>query len=127
ATARFPAATQLDAEYRVLRQVGWLRALIDTVHRAMKADPKRTGGYASLASIYGNLEEPDSVLVYVRKGLSARASRREMSASMQSLIGGLIRHAEIQDAPDVWEKSLPIAFDVDSLLSASETKYLVAL
>ena len=93
----------------------------------MKADRKWTGGYATLASIYGELEEPDSVLFYIRRGRAAGASRQELATSMRSLIGGLIRYAEIQEASDAWEKSLPIAFDVDSLLSEPESRYLVAL
>ena len=50
-----------------------------------------------------------------------------MAGAMRSHIGGLIRRAEIQGAPEVWETTLPNAFAVDSALSAPETKYLVAL
>lgn len=127
ATGQFPAAAQFSAEYGVLRQVGRLRAAIDTVHRAMKADPRRTGGYASLVSIYGNLEQPDSAFVYIRKGLAAHAPRQEMATALRSLVGALLRHAQIDDALDVWEATLPIAFAADSVLSTPDTKYLVAL
>lgn len=127
ATGQFPTTSQFTAEYSILRQVGRLRALVDTVHRAMKADPRRTGGYASLASIYGNLEQPDSAFAYIQKGLAAHSPRPEMATALRSLIGALLRHAQIADAPDVWEATLPVAFAADSVLSTPETKHLVAL
>jgi tetratricopeptide (TPR) repeat protein len=127
ATGQFPASAQFSAEYGILRQVGRLRAAIDTVHRAMKADPRRTGGYASLVSIYGNLEQPDSAFAYIHKGLAAHAPRQELAMALRSLVGALLRHAQIVDAPDVWEATLPIAFAADSVLSTPDTKYLVAL
>lgn len=127
ATTQFPTTSQFSAEYSILRQVGRLHALIDTVHRAMKADPRRTGGFASLASIYGNLEEPDSAFAYVKKGLAAHASRTEMATALQSLIGSLLRHAQINDAPDTWERTLPVALTADSVLTTPESKHLVAL
>ena len=78
-------------------------------------------------SIYGSLNEPDSAFAYIRKGLAAHAPRQEMAASLRSLIGALLRHAQILDVPDVWDATLPVAVAADSVLSTSETKHLVAL
>jgi hypothetical protein len=127
ATARFPAAASMAAELAVLRQVARLRALIDTVRRAMKADPARIDGYASLTSIYGSLGQSDSAIAYARVALQHGVSRASLGPSLRSLVGSLLRRAQLQSAPDVWEETLTVASAVDSTLSTSETKYLVAI
>ncbi len=119
--------SQFAAEDRLLRQMGRLRALIDTVHRAMKANPGRTGGFASLASIYGSLEQPDSTFTYIRKGLAAHVPRQEMATALGSLIRATSLHAQIVDAPDGWEAALQVAVAADAALSTPETKHFIAL
>jgi hypothetical protein len=127
AATKFPADAQLAAEYNVLRQMGRMRSLIDSLHRAMRADPSLTLGYASLASIYGNLRQPDSTLAYIRRGLAHGVPRQTMADALRSLIGALLREAQISDGPDTWEQTTPVALDIDSVLSTPESKYLVAL
>jgi hypothetical protein len=127
ATAKFPTGSQLATELKVLREVPRLRSLTDSVRRAMRADPSLTLGYASLVSIYGSLDEPDSTLAFLRRGLAHGVPRKTMATSLQSLIGALLREAQISDAPDIWERTLPVAIDIDSAMSTPETKHLVAL
>jgi hypothetical protein len=114
-------------ELTVLNQVPRFRALIDSVQRAMKADPSLKEGYATLVSIFGNLDQPDSTLMYLRKGLARGLPRQTMATSLRSLIGALLREAQINDGLEIWEKTVPIAFDIDSAMSTPETKYLLAL
>ena len=127
AATRFPAATQIVAEYRILGQVPRLRALLDTVYRAMKKDRTLIEGYASLASIYGNLNQPDSALAYTRLALARGVKRPIVAGALESLIGVRLRRAQLLSAADVWTETLPLAVSIDSTLSTPASKYLVAL
>jgi hypothetical protein len=127
AARKYPQASSIVAEYEVQRQVRRLRALIDTTHRIMRANPSRIAGYASLASIYGNLDMPDSALAYTRIALSRGVPPTDVAASLQSLVGVTMRKAQLLDARDIWSATLPLARRIDSTLSTNASKHLVAL
>ena len=127
AASRFPRSKTLAPEYEVWRQLPRLRALIDTVHRIMKKDPRLTVGLVNLSSIYGNLDQPDSAIAYARLALRAGVGREPVAKALESLIGVRMRRAKILDTPERWESTLPVAIAVDSILSTAASKYLVAL
>lgn len=127
AARKFPNATSIVADYNIQRQIPRLIALIDSTHQIMRLDPRRTGGYATLASIYGNLDMPDSALAYTRKALAAGVPRSDVAPSLQSLIGVVMRKAQLVDTPDLWDKTLPIAHQIDETLSTDASKHLLAL
>jgi hypothetical protein len=126
-SAKFPDAAYLKSEYDLIRQIPRMRALIDSVHRAMADDPRKTGGFTALASIYGNLGQTDSALAYIKRGRAAGVPKPELAGALRSMIGGVLRRAQLQDSPEEWEAALPMAFDVDSAYSSNETKYFVAV
>lgn len=127
AAERYPRANLFAPEYEVWRQLGRLRALVDSVHRRMKQDPRVVGGYASLASIYGSLDRPDSAIAYTKLALNHGVSRPLVEPALGSLIGVRLRRAQILGSPAVWRATLPVARAADSALSTPSSKYLVAI
>lgn len=127
ASAKFPAETQIAAAYRVLLQVPRLRALVDTVQRVIRKDPSMIDGYLSLTSIHGSLNQSDSALHYATVALRRRIPRSDVGKSMESLIGATLRNAQLLIDPDVWRATLTVALTIDSTLSTSASKYLIAL
>lgn len=127
AAERYPRSNLFAAEYEIWRQFKRLRALVDSVHLRMKQDPRVVGGYASLASIYGSLDRPDSAIAYTKLALKHGVSRPIIEPSLGSLIGVRLRRAQIVASPAVWRATLPVARAADSALSMPTSKYLVAL
>jgi Arc/MetJ family transcription regulator len=127
AAARFPRSRTFAPEYQVWRQIPRLRALIDTVHRAMKKDPTLTVGLVNLSSIYGNLDRPDSAIAYAKRALKARVSKDAVGKALESLIGVRMRRAQILGVPEAWTATLPVALAIDSTLSTPASKYFIAL
>jgi hypothetical protein len=124
---RFPQYAAFGADLRIFEQIPRLRALIDSVHRAMAKDRSLIEGYASLASIYGNLNQLDSALAYTRLGLRRGLRPAVVGPAHESIIGVTLRRAQVLDAPDAWIETLPRARAIDSAYSTPASKYLVAL
>jgi hypothetical protein len=124
---RFGKDRPFGAELAIFEQLPRLHALPDTVHRRLQADKTLTIGYSNLASIYGNLDMPDSALAYTRQALRHGVERGVVATAVESLIGTTLRHAQFMSAPDVWEATLPRAEKIDSTLSTPASKYLLAL
>jgi hypothetical protein len=127
AARKFPNAQSIVADYNIQRQIPRLRALIDSTHQILRLAPSRTGGYATLASIYGNLDMPDSALYYTRRALQAGVPRNDVAPSLQSLIGVTMRKAQLLDDFQTWDRTLPLAVRIDSTLPTDASKHLLAL
>ena len=127
AVRRYPNSATLVAENNIMRQLARLYRLPDSVHQILRFDPSRSGGYATLASIYGNLDRADSALYFTRLALARGVPRGDVAPSLQSLIGVALRKAQLLDAPDIWEETLPLARTIDSTLSTDASKHLFAL
>jgi hypothetical protein len=127
AAKKFPRTASIVADYNIQRQVPRLRALIDSTHRILRLDPRRTGAYATLASIYGNLDVPDSAIAYTKLALRRGVPRKDVAPSLQSLIGVVLRKAQLLDAPDIWTETLPTARAIDAALTTDASKHLLAL
>jgi hypothetical protein len=127
AARKYPNAQAIVADYNIQRQVPRLRALIDSTQQILRLYPNRTGGYATLASIYGNLDVPDSAIHYTRRALQAGVPRTDVAPSLQSLIGVTMRKAQLLDDPEVWLRTLPLAARIDSTLPTDASKHLLAL
>ena len=127
AARKYPNAQSIVADYNIQRQLPRLHALIDTTQQILRLYPSRTGGYATLASIYGNLDVPDSALHYTRRALQAGVPRSDVVPSLQSLIGVTMRKAQLLDDPQLWLRTLPLAAQIDSTLPTDASKHLLAL
>jgi hypothetical protein len=127
AARKFPTASSIVADYNIQRQIPRLHALIDSSHQVLRLDPRRIERYATLASVYGNLDIPDSAMHYTRRALQAGVPRNEVAPSLQSLIGVVMRKAQLLDSPDIWTSTLPVAREIDATLSTDASKHLVAL
>ena len=127
AARRFPSTGSITGDYEIQRQIPRLRALIDSTHQILRLAPQQTGGYAKLASIYGNLDNGDSALYYTRRALQAGVARNDVAPSLQSWIGVVMRKAQLLDAPDVWETTLAQARQIDETLPTDASKHLLAL
>jgi tetratricopeptide (TPR) repeat protein len=127
AAKKYPSAQSIVADYNIQRQIPRLRALIDSTQQILRLAPSRTAAYATLASIYGNLDVPDSALHYTRRALQAGLSRNEVAPSLQSLIGVTMRKAQLIDDPQLWLRTLTVAARIDSALSTDASKHLLAL
>jgi hypothetical protein len=127
ATRRYPSSASLVADYNILRQLKRLYGLPDSVYRILRLDPSRSDLYATLASIYGNLDRPDSAIHFTRLALQKGVNRQAAANSLQSLVGVTLRKAQLLNAPDVWEATLPVARSIDSVLSTDQSKHLYAL
>ena len=127
AVNRYPNSATLVAENNIMRQLTRLHRLPDSVHQILRLDPNRTGGYATLASIYGNLDRPDSALYFTRLALTRGVPGSDVAPSLQSLVGVTLRKAQLLDAPDVWEATMPLARRIDSTLSTDASKHLFGL
>lgn len=127
AVRRYPNAASLVAENNVMRQLARLHRLPDSVYQILRFDPSRVGGYATLASVYGNLDRPDSALYFTRLALARGVPRSDVAPSLQSLIGVTLRKAQLLDSPAGWEEALPLAKTIDSTLSTDASKHLFAL
>ncbi|HEY6219501.1 MAG TPA: hypothetical protein VIV65_05565 [Gemmatimonadaceae bacterium] len=127
AATRFPDKPNFKVEYDLLRQVPRLRALIDTVRKVVRSDPTKTGGYASLASIYGQLGETDSALAWIARGRRAKTPPADLAGAVASIVNSVTRRAELQRSIEQWEAALSIAFDLDSAYTMDATKYFVAV
>jgi tetratricopeptide (TPR) repeat protein len=127
AARKYPQAQSIVADYNIQRQIPRLHAMIDSMHQILRLAPSRTGAYATLASIYGNLDVPDSAIAYTKKALAAGVPRNDVAPSLQSLIGVVMRKAQLLDSPDTWQSTLPLARAIDSALSTDASKHLLAL
>jgi tetratricopeptide (TPR) repeat protein len=127
AARRFPTTGSITADYDIQRQIPRLRALIDTTHQILRLAPQQTGGYATLASIYGNLDVGDSAIYYTRRALQAGVPRNDVAPSLQSWIGVIMRKAQLLDAPDVWDSTLAQARRIDETLPTDASKHLLGL
>lgn len=127
AARKFPSAQAIVADYNIQRQIPRLRALIDSSHQVLRLDPRRIERYATLASVFGNLDMPDSAIFYTRRALQAGVPRNEVAPSLQSLIGVTMRKAQLLDDYQTWDRTLPIAVRIDSTLSTDASKHLLAL
>jgi hypothetical protein len=127
ANASYRYSRRFTPEYDVWRQLPRLRALIDSVHRRLNADPTLVVGYVNLSSIYGNLDRPDSAIAFAKLALKKGVGREAVGKALESLIGVRMRRARILATPDVWAATLPVALAVDSALTTPASKYLVAL
>ena len=127
AVRKYPNASSLVAENNIMRQLGRLHRLPDSVYQVLRFDPNRFDLYATLASIYGNLDRPDSALHFTGRALARGVARNAVAPSLASLIGVTLRKAQLLDAPDVWETTLPLAKSIDSTLSTDASKHLYAL
>jgi hypothetical protein len=127
AARKFPNAASIVADYNIQRQIPRLRALIDSSHQILRLSPQRIERYATLSSIYGNLDMPDSALHYARRALAAGVPRNDVAPSLQSLIGVTLRKAQLLDIPDTWLATLNTAQRMDTLLSTDASKHLLAL
>jgi hypothetical protein len=127
AARKYPKASSIVADYNIQRQLPRLFALIDSSHQVLRLDPRRIERYATLASVYGNLDMPDSAIAYTRRALQAGVPRNEVAPSLQSLIGVVMRKAQLLDAYDVWGETLPLAIRIDSTLPTDASKHLIAL
>jgi tetratricopeptide (TPR) repeat protein len=127
AAKKYPNAQSIVADYNIQRQIPRLHALIDSTQQILRLAPGRTGAYATLASIYGNLDVPDSALHYTRRALQSGLSRNDVAPSLQSLIGVTMRKAQLIDDPQLWMRTLSVAAQIDSTLSTDASKHLLAL
>jgi tetratricopeptide (TPR) repeat protein len=127
AARKYPKAQSIVADYNIQRQIPRLRALIDSTQQILRLAPSRTGAYATLASIYGNLDIPDSAIHYTRKALQAGVPRNDVAPSLQSLIGVTMRKAQLLDDFETWTRTLPLAARIDSTLPTNASKHLLAL
>lgn len=127
AARRFPSTGSITGDYEIQRQIPRLRALIDSTHQILRLAPQQTGGYAKLASIYGNLDVGDSALYYTRRALQAGVARNDVAPSLQSWIGVVMRKAQLLDAPDVWATTLAEARQIDETLPTDASKHLLGL
>jgi hypothetical protein len=127
AATRFPRVELFAREYDVWRQLPRLRAVIDTVRRRIAVEPGLAEGYSILASVYGNLDMPDSALANARGALKRGVSPSVVGPALESLIGVRMRRAQILGATEAWQRTLPVALAIDSVLPTPASKYLVAL
>jgi hypothetical protein len=127
ASQRFGSAVLFAREYDVWRQLPRLRLVVDTVQRRIRKEPTLVEAYSILASVYGNLDQPDSALAYARTALRRGVRRPVVAAALESLIGRELRRAQLILAADVWQSTLPVALRIDSTLSTPASKYLVAV
>lgn len=127
AATRFPRMELFAREYDVWRQLPRLRAVIDTVRRRMAAEPSLTEGYSILASVYGNLDMPDSALANARRALKRGVPPAVVGPALESLIGVRMRRAQLLGSVELWQRTLTVATSIDSVLSTPASKYLVAL
>jgi hypothetical protein len=54
-------------------------------------------------------------------------SRGQVAPSLQSLIGVVMRKAQLLDDYEVWNQTLPLAIRIDSTLPTDASKHLIAL
>jgi hypothetical protein len=127
ASQRFGSQPLFRREYDVWRQLKRLRLVVDTVQRRIKAEPSLAEGYSILASVYGNLDQRDSALVYARLALKRGVGRPVVATALESLIGRELRRAQLLGDPSVWQQTLPLALRIDSTLSSPASRYFVAL
>jgi hypothetical protein len=127
AARRFPTVGSITADYDIQRQIPRLRALIDTTNQILRLAPGQTGGYATLASIYGNLDVGDSAIYYTRRALQAGVPRADVAPALQSWIGVVMRKAQLLDEPEVWDTTLTQARRIDETLSTDASKHLLGL
>jgi tetratricopeptide (TPR) repeat protein len=127
AARKYPKAASIVADYNIQRQIPRLYALIDSSHQVLRLDPRRIERYATLASVYGNLDMPDSALAYTRRAIQAGDPRNDVAPSLQSLIGVVMRKAQLLDDYEVWNQTLPLAIRIDSTLPTDASKHLIAL
>lgn len=127
AATRFPRVDLFAREYEVWRQLPRLRLVIDTVRRRLASEPGLAEAYSILASVYGNLDMPDSALANARRALKRGVPPAVVGPALESLIGMRMRQAQMLGAPEVWQRTLPVALAIDSVLPTPASKYLVAL
>jgi hypothetical protein len=126
AAARRDASPAFRNELTVLRQTGALRSAIAEARGLVRQNPKYVAAYPSLVGNFGTLGESDSVVAYVRRALAQGASRASLQPALDPYVNTMLRAAAVYGDAWSWSGAIASASHVDSTLSTTSTKFLVA-
>lgn len=124
AESRPGASPAIGMELKVIEQHGALISAIDEARGLVRQNPKYVGGYPSLVANFGTLGAADSVAAYLHRGLAAGAARNSMS--LDPFVNTMLRGAALYGHAWSWNSAIASATRVDSAMSTSSTKFLVA-
>jgi hypothetical protein len=113
-------------ELNVLRQTAALHGAINEARGLIRQNPKYLVGYPSLIGNFGTLGASDSVVAYIRRAIAQGATRASLASAIDPLVNTLLRHAALYGSAYGWEPQIAAASRVDSTLTTSSTKFLVA-
>jgi hypothetical protein len=126
ASARAGAPPAMRNELNVLRQVGALRAAIDESRGLVRQNPKYLAAYPSLIGNFGTLGRADSVRSYIQRALGQGAARATLQTSVDPFVNTMLRQAALYPTVFLGETAIASASRVDSALSTTSTKFMVA-
>ena len=92
----------------------------------VRQNPKYVAGYPSLVGNFGTLGMADSAVTYIRRALANGATRASLTNAVDPLVNPMLRHAALYGSAYGWEAPIAAASRVDTTLSTSSTKFLVA-
>ena len=121
------AGPLMKTEYNILRQKAQLWAAINEARGLLRQNPRYVTAYPSVVGNFGTLGLADSVASSLRRALAAGAARQSLSASVETLVSAMLRHATLYGSTYGWEAPIASAIRVDSVLSSPSTKFLIAV
>ncbi|MBI2795599.1 MAG: tetratricopeptide repeat protein [Gemmatimonadetes bacterium] len=123
---KFPASTSwLLLLAQVQRAQGQNQQAMETLKKALVADPKTKGVYLQLARSYQEQKQPDSALMMVRHGIEAKDSVPLLSQYALSIANARYREGNASKNRDDWSASIKIAQYADSVTPDPRAKLLI--
>lgn len=126
AAARPDAPPALKSEQNVMRQVAALKSAINESRGLIRQNAKYVQAYPSLVGNFGTMGATDSVVAYIARGLRQGTSRGALAPALDLFVNAMLRHAAVYGSSYGWDAQIAAAARVDSALSTSSTKFLVA-
>jgi hypothetical protein len=126
AESRADAPPALRTERTVLQQVGALRSAIDESRGFIRQNPKYAAAYPSLVGNFGTLGNVDSVVAYIGRALRQGVARSSVAPAVDPMVNTMLRHAALYGASYGWDPQVAAATRLDSALTTTSTKFLVA-
>jgi hypothetical protein len=125
--ARDPgASTSFSTERQIITRVPGLLDAIVTGRGFLRQNPNYVAAFPSIIINFGQLGNADSVMLYVRRALAARAEPTAIAPGMDAIVATVLRHATLYGPVDGWDNLVKKGMRIDSTLSTPSTKLMMA-
>lgn len=128
AVRKFPNSAEFWAmKANAERKAGQLQMARQSLIRALSIDPKIDNGNLLLATIYLEMNQPDSAVGIARRAVAAGEDAKTWGAFLLGPTQSLVRQAQATDSVFYWERASALAQEADRLSPSATSKFFVGV